>query len=312
MIERQPIRAAKCRALHRAFGYGIVAVGTPGHNQNIPLKACGGRVGTVFVPVHDVPKHVVGARVGGIDRRLALLPAIAVVGERTVDAAAGVRIDGYPLRAIHFRRPHHVGRQTGFNQQIALACKTVAFIQAILPEDQRQPVAAAVLVEPGDVQRAGRQQLHIGFPVRGIVFFIRDKLIDVLKLLVVAHVDHHAIIGGERDGGPLMLEAAERGVLARGGGRVVGIDLHHPAETVGFVRGFINAEPLIHLVPAVRFIAVADAVAFFQRVEIGFFDKNVRPVLLAGEIGAPQRVAVGAVLHGAQNAFPLRVGGGFH
>lgn len=243
------------------------------YNQNIPLKACGGRIGTLFVPVHDVTKHVVGARVSGIDRCLPLFTAIAVVGERTVDAAAGVRIDGNPLGTIHFRCPHRVGRQAGFDQQIALAFKPVAFIQAILPEDQRQPVAASVLVEPGDVQRAGRQQLHIGFPVRGIVFFVGDKLIDVLKLLVVAHVDHHAIIGGERDGGPLMLEAAQRGVLARGGGRVVGIDLHHPAETVGFVRGFIDAEPLIHLVPAIGLIAVANAVAFFQRIEIGFFTK---------------------------------------
>ena len=96
MIERQPIRAAKCRALHRAFGFGIVAVGAPGHDQNIPLKACGGRIGTLFVPVHDVTKHVISARVGGIHRRLALFTAIAVVGQRTVDAAAGVRIDGYP------------------------------------------------------------------------------------------------------------------------------------------------------------------------------------------------------------------------
>ena len=109
-----------------------------------------------------------------------------------------------------------------------------------------------------------------------------------------------------------MLEAAQGGVLARRGGRVVGIDLHDPAEAVRFVRGFINAKSLVHLVPAVGFIAVADPVAFFQRVEIGFFDKNIRPVLLAGEIGAPRCMAVGAVLHGAQHALPLRVGGGFH
>jgi hypothetical protein len=70
-----------------------------------------------------------------------------------------------------------------------------------------------------------------------------------------------------------MLEAAQCGVLARRGGRVVGIDLHDPAEPVRFVRGFINAKPLVHLVPAVGFIAVADAVAFFQRVEIGFLTK---------------------------------------
>ena len=181
-----------------------------------------------------------------------------------------------------------------------------------MPEDQRQPVAAPLLVEPGNVQRAGRQQLHIGFTVGRIVFFVRDEFIDVLKLLVVPHIDHHAVIGGERDGCPLMLEAAQGGVLARCGGGVVGIDLHDPAETVGFVRSFIDAEPLVHLVPAVGFIAVADAVAFFQRIEIGFFDKNIRPVLLAGEIGAPRRMAVGAVLHGAQHAFPLRVSGGFH
>ena len=205
MIERQPIRAAKCRALHRAFGFGIVAVGAPGHDQNIPLKACGGRIGTLFVPVHDVTKHVISARVGGIHRRLALFTAIAVVGQRTVDAAAGVRIDGYPLRAIHFRRPHHVGRQTGFNQQIAPACKTVAFIRAILPEDQRQPVAAAVLVER---RRTACRTSAAAYWLPGSRdrIFIRDKLIDVLKLLVVAHVDHHAIIGGERDGGPPCLK----------------------------------------------------------------------------------------------------------
>lgn len=128
--------------LHGAFGLRIVAVGTPGHHQNIPLKASGSRIGSLFVPVHNMTKHVVGTRVGGIDRRLTLFTAIAVVGERTVDAAAGVRIDRNPLWTIHFRRPHHVGRQTGFDQQIALAFETVAFIQAILPEDQRQPVAA--------------------------------------------------------------------------------------------------------------------------------------------------------------------------
>lgn len=270
MVKRQAVRAAKFRALHRAFGLRIVAVGAPGHDQNIPLKACGGRIGPLFEPVHNMPVHVVGARVSGVDRCLALFPAIAVVGERTVDAAAGVRIDGYPLGAIHLRCPRHVGRQTGFNQQIALACKTVAFIRAILPEDKRQPVAAAVFVER---RRTACRTSAAAYWLRGSRdrIFIRNKFIDVLKLLVVTHINHHAIIGGERDGCPLMLEAAQRGVLARGGGRVVGIDFHDPAETVGFVRGFIDAEPLIHLVPAVRFIAVANAVAFFQRVEIGFF-----------------------------------------
>ena len=257
-------------------------------------------------------KHVISTRVGGIDRGFPLFPAIAVVGERTVDAAAGVRIDGYPLRAIHFRRPHHVSRQAGFNQQIALVFKTVAFIQAILPEDQRQPVAASLFIEPGNIQRARGQQLHIGLTVRRIVFFVRDEFINVLKLLIVPHIDHHAIIGGERDGGPLVLEAAECGVLARCGGRVVGVNLYHPAEPVRLVRRFIDAKPLIHLVPAVRFVAVADAIALFQRITFGFFHENIRPVLLAGEVGAPRRVAVGAVLHGAQHALPLRVGGGFH
>ncbi len=79
-------------------------------------------------------KDVVGARVGGIDRRLALLAAIAVVGKRTVDAAAGVRIDGYPLGAIHFRRPHHISRQAGFNQQVALAFKPLLLSRPFCPK----------------------------------------------------------------------------------------------------------------------------------------------------------------------------------
>jgi hypothetical protein len=70
-----------------------------------------------------------------------------------------------------------------------------------------------------------------------------------------------------------VLEAAKCGVLARCGGRVVGVNLYHPAEPVRLVRRFIDAKPLIHLVPAVGFIAVADAVAFFQRIEIGFLTK---------------------------------------
>ncbi len=234
MIERQPIRAAKCRALHRAFGFGIVAVGAPGHDQNIPLKACGGRIGTLFVPVHDVPKHVVGTRVSGVDRCLALFTAIAVVGERTVDAAAGVRVDRYPLRAIHFVAPTTsaarrvlISRSPRLAKPLLLSgpfCPKISGSQSPLPSSLNWRrtacrTSAAAYWLPGSRDR----------------IFCRRQTYRCTQTSGRPHVDHHAIIGGERDGGPSCLKRPSA-VCLRGWRSGCRIDLHHPAETVGFVR----------------------------------------------------------------------------
>ena len=142
MIERQPIRLPNAAPCMEPLAFGSSPSVRPAITR-ISLKACGGRIGTLFVPVHDVTKHVVGARVSGIDRCLPLFTAIAVVGERTVDAL--------PLAcgstAIHSGRSIFVAPTASAARRVLISrspwlSKPVAFIQAILPEDQRQPVAA--------------------------------------------------------------------------------------------------------------------------------------------------------------------------
>ncbi len=89
--------------------------------------------------------------------------------------------------------------------------------------------------------------------------------------------------------------------------RIVWIDFHHPAEAVRLVRRGVDAEPFIHFVPAVRVVAPADTVTFFQRVHLCFFYENIGPVLFTRQIGAPRRKSVGTVLHGAENDFAFRI-----
>ncbi|MBG9885258.1 hypothetical protein ABE10_01380, partial [Bacillus toyonensis] len=65
----------------------------------------------------------------------------------------------------------------------------------------------------------------------------------------------------------LMLEAPERGVLARRRGGVGGVDLDDPAESVDLVlvaRG-AGVEALVHLFPATRGRGVLQAIAAIRR-----------------------------------------------
>ena len=118
----------------------------------IPLHGGGAEVASVF-PADDLAHHVVGARVGSVYGGLARLAARAVVGEGAIHPAAG-GVDGQPFWAVHFGGTQCVAGLARFDAHLALVGKAVSHRQWALAMHQWQPLACAIGVKFGDIQRA--------------------------------------------------------------------------------------------------------------------------------------------------------------
>ena len=128
---------------------------------------------------------------------------------------------------------------------------------------ERQPLAAAVVVELRDVQRAVVERalaLRAQLPPGSVA----DELVQVVAVLVVAAVDDDAALALGA-GRALVLDAAERGALHGRRGRVERIDLDHPAEVVELVAVLRQVEARLGLVPVVAEADVGHAVARLER-----------------------------------------------
>ena len=132
----------------------------------------------------------------------------------------------------------------------------------------------------------------------------RDELVEVLVDLVVAHVGHDVAVRGEGEVRALVLHAPEHRVLARGGGRVVRVDLDDPAEPERLVRLGREVEARVDLAPAPR-AGAGDAVAGVRRrvpaVEGARPVEVLVEVLLAAQHRAPGRRPAGAVVERPQH-----------
>jgi hypothetical protein len=100
---------------------------------------------------------------------------------------------------------------------------------------QWQPCAGTVVDELGDVQRALIQRA--GFALRHLLPRLGGhELVEVLAILVVAHVDDHMTVAAVIGEGALVFEPTEGSALDRRRIRSAWINLHHPTEPVGLVR----------------------------------------------------------------------------
>ena len=242
---------------------------------NIPGKGRGGHAACVFTPADDVAVGValvgfggavgvgvvvaVVARVGRIGLELAArgagtgVHAVAVVGQGHVGLAVE-RVHRAPFRAVHLGGAQLVGCQAGVGHYIALVGKRVgrvAGIEAVFAVGEFQPLARAVGVELGHVQRAFVQVFgasgHATVDILGVPHGFGDKLVDVLVARIVAHVhdDRLARHGGCRPGA-FVVEAAQGAALGGRGGGVEGIDLDHPAKGVGDVAVVVGGGSARH------------------------------------------------------------------
>ena len=178
--------------------------------------------------------------------------------------------------------------------------------------DQRHPFDLAVVGEAGDVERAVVHQVLVGGAVVGVPRPRGDELVDIVEALVVAAVEHHAVVLGDGVGATLVLEAAERGALDRRRAGIVGIDLDDPAEAVGLVRLLLDVEAVDVLGPGIPG-GLRHAVALVGLGIghlLGIAAEVAVEVLLGRQPGAPRRRAAGAVVQHAEHLAAGRIGRG--
>ncbi|MNM62424.1 hypothetical protein D3C81_737540 [compost metagenome] len=274
-----------------------------------------------FTPAQDLPVEIFLPWVGAACR-LAFFPAFDVVGQGAIDLAV-LGADHNPFRAVHARGLELAGSQARMDQDLGLAGKTVGGNQAVLAVAQLQPLAFAsrmvgvlvAIVEPRDIQGAVVEQAAVGAGVLVVDAVAADEFVDELTALIVAHVDHRPAIAGFAKGRVFVLETAQGRALDRGRVRIERIDLHHPAMTVQFVGVLRQVEARVVRVPA-DFLAVdRGSVAFLPGIKhMGRIAaaEAVGEVLFAGQVGAPRRLAVGAVLERAEHLATAVVGRGLH
>ena len=111
--------------------------------------------------------------------------ALAVVGQRAIDPARSL-VDGQPFGAVHLGRAQQVAGLPGFDEHLALVGKTIGRCQWALAVHQRQPLALAIGVKTGHVQRALVQQMAVGFGPAGLHAASAHEFVDVFKAGVFA------------------------------------------------------------------------------------------------------------------------------
>src|SRR5699024_10012641 len=146
------------------------------------------------------------------------------------------------------------------------------------------------------------QQGHVVLPVALDVAVAGDELVQVVEALVVTGVGHGAAVLGDDHVRALVLETAQRGVLARGGAGIEGIDLDDVAEAVRLVLAALvpGVETIVLRLPAAGGGSVGEAVALVRLGGAGGAEVPVE-VLLAGEQRPPRGEAAGAVAEGAKH-----------
>src|SRR5690606_14138043 len=131
------------------------------------------------------------------------------------------------------------------------------------------------------------------------------KSIEEFAAFVIAEINDHFAVLGDDKFGIFMLEAAERGALFRRRGGIFGIDFNDIAESVWLVRVLADIKARLHAGPAIPPVLVANAIARHRGgggVGLIAARKITVEVFLAGEVGAPRRPAVAAVVERAKRA----------
>ncbi len=136
-----------------------------------------------------------------------------------------------------------------------------------------------------------------------------DEAVDIFERRILARIDHRAAAARHRHPGAFMRGAAERGAFDRRRGRVHRIDLDDPAEAVGFVGMANRIEALVEFGPAVPALLRQAPAPLVRIGRVAGIEIAVE-VFLARQVGAPRRLAAGAVVQRAEHSDTCRIGGG--
>ena len=165
----------------------------------------------------------------------------------------------------------------------------------MLAVHERQPLAAAVVARRAtySVPSSRRSRLASGRPDR---IGLGHELVEILELLIVAHVDDGAAVGREHRRRAFVLESPERRALLRprlgtnGSSSTIQPNLRLSA-------GFAPSRSAVRELPAIRALALPEAEAAMHELRRGIehgrgaVAEVVVDVLFGGEVGAPRRRA---------------------
>ena len=283
-VEGHTVRAREGVAPDVAAGIGVGGLRQPSQHQVVPDEGLAVKV-AALLPADDLAHFVLGPRVGRIHTGVARRAARGVVGQRAVDPAAAL-INGQPLGPVHLGGAQQVAGLAGLDHHFALVLEAVGGGQGALAVHQGQPAAGAIGLKAGHIQRAVVQQLAVGLSGRqtmpcGLDAVAADELVDVLKTGVLSGIHHRTAFA--RGGHPCTLvgSTAQGGALDRCAGGVHGVELHDPAEAVGFVGVQGRVESFVVFVPPVPAAIGANAPAPFVFAGLRRAPEVACPVLFA-------------------------------
>src|SRR5690606_26423704 len=195
------------------------------------------------------------------------------------------------------------------DRHVGLAGKAIFLGERAFAMNQRQPLHGAILIEAGDIKRAGIEEIDVRGTVIGIEGAFGDELVDIVEALVIAHVEDNAAIPGNDRFRTFMFGAAERCALLGRGVRIHNVDLNDPAEAVRLVWllreivAVVEFGPIVGTVRhAVTLIVPGFGVAFRQLAI-----KVTVEIFFGHDVGAPGRHTAGAVVDRSDDAGARRI-----
>ena len=156
---------------------------------------------------------------------------------------AGARMHGDVLWPVERRRTETIRGLTATQHDVALRGEALLGRELrMLTPNERQPLASAVLEKPRDVQRARVEQVAVAPRTFGIETFGGHEFVEILELLVVAHVHDHAAIAREDRRGGFVLEPSQGCPFLQRPIRIEWVELDDPTELQGLggIHGIVE------------------------------------------------------------------------
>src|SRR5262245_5678011 len=224
---------------------GVVRVSAG--DEKVPAKCGGGVLAAILDQFDDMAMCVFWPWIGLVD--LLRCPP-GVIGQHDVDFAS-FGMGFYVLRPVHLGGLKEIRRMTCGDEHVCLGIEVVSSGQRALAENQRHPLAGAIVAEFRDIECPSIQQIHIGGAIAKIVTPCADELVEIFEATIITRIHHCAAVLIDHSRSSFMPESAESRTFYRHRPRIVGIDFDNPTESEWLMGLFGHVEAIVMATPSV-------------------------------------------------------------